>query len=160
AKGGAQQLNSDRQRLLTAGETARQTDARQPRDVARDGEDVGKVHAQRVAGLFADLERGDGAGGREDDIALLKGPVEGALDQGADLERADVEAGAVSLREVVRPDHNAPLHLLAEPLRAALAEQLDDVLYRLTRAVPEVDAVVAGEVAAGLAGGDHVVRCD
>ena len=86
--------------------------------------------------------------------------VEVLLDQPADFERIDVEPGPVALRQVVRPDHNAALDFGAEALGAAPAVQLDDVADRLLRAVAEVDAVVAGEVAAGLARGDDVIRGD
>ena len=69
------------------GEAAGQRHAGQPGEVAADGEDVGEVHGQRVAGLLAQAEGGGRRGGRDHQVDLLEGAGEVARDQRPDLLR-------------------------------------------------------------------------
>src|SRR5207248_2675207 len=90
AEGGAEELKAEGEGLVARGEAAGEADAGDGGDVARDGEDVAEVHLQRVAGLLAGLEGRGGARGAGDDVAPFERLVEVALDEGADLEGADV----------------------------------------------------------------------
>jgi len=58
------------------------------------------------------------------------------------------------------PYHDSALHFFAEAFGSALAKQLDDIFDRLLGTVTEMHTIVAGQVAAAFAGGDHVVRGD
>jgi hypothetical protein len=52
------------------------------------------------------------------------------------------------------------LDFFAEAFGAGFTEEFDDVFDGLGCAMAEVDAIVAGEIAAGFAGGDDVVGGD
>ena len=119
-EGAPDQLQPDRQPVPGV-QSGRHREARQRRQVAGDGVDVGQVHLQRVVDLLA---RAEGDGGRDragHHVAPLEGPVEVAADQRADLLGLQVVGVVVAGRERVGPEHDAPLDLGAEALVAGLA---------------------------------------
>jgi hypothetical protein len=100
-----------------------------------------------------------GAVGPEDHIALRERAGEVARDQAADLLRLQVVGVVVAVREHVRADEDAPLHLGAEAFGAGAAVHVDQVAGIL-RAVAVAHAVEARQVRGRLRRRDHVVAGD
>ncbi len=155
-EGAPHQLQPDRQ---APGQPAGHREAGQGRQVAGDGEDVGQVHLQRVAGLLAQPEGRARRHRPGHHVAALEGGVEVAPDQGADLLGPQVVGVVVAGAERVGAQHDAPLDLGAEPLLPALGVEL--LQAGDPRGPPaEAHAVVARQVGRGLGGGDEVVGGD
>src|ERR1035441_5439525 len=117
----AQKLQADWQAWLSPGKAARHHQPADARQVAGDGENIHKVHLQRVLGLRADLEGGSGRGRANDGIHLLERLQEVVADQGADLLGAEVIGVVVAAAKDIGAQDNAPLHFRAEALPARLA---------------------------------------
>ena len=89
-------------------------------------------------------------------IPLPEDGVEVALDERPHLLRLQVVGVVVAGREGVRAEHDPPLHL--GPEAAAARGEVVREHVAVAHGVPVADAVVAGEVGAGLGRGDDVVR--
>ncbi len=124
--------------------------------VRGDGADVVHVHRHRVVGLRAEGERRGGRGRRQQQVELLVGGVEVVGDQPSDLLGGAVVRVVVARRERVGAEHDAALHLVAEPGRPRGVVHLG----RRRRVDPETEphAVVARQVRAGLGRREDVVR--
>ena len=77
------ELHADRQSALA--DSAGQAHSGQSGQVDVDGEDVAQIHLDRIVGLLADLEGGEGRGRRHQEVDFLEGVLEITADQGANL---------------------------------------------------------------------------
>ena len=115
----AHQLHADRQVLRVKPD--RESQPRHARQVGRQGEDILKVHGQRVIAVLADLEGGGGRHRRGDRIHRGEGRIEICPDQGAHFLRLPVIGVVIAGRKRVGAQHDAPLDLGAKapPARSA-----------------------------------------
>ena len=138
------------------GEAAGDGDAGVAGEVGGDGEDVGEVHFQRVAGALAGFEGGLGAGGADDGVDFLERFGEVAPDEGADFLGAEVVGVVVPAAEDVGAEDDAALDLGAEAFLAGAAVMVEEI-GGVLGAMAVADAVEAGEIGGGLGGGEDVI---
>ena len=151
------QLDADRQSLLV--KAAGHTDRRQAGHIGWNGEQVGQVHGQGILTVGPEAEGGAGGGGRQQHIHAGEGPLKIAADQAAHLLGLLVISIHIARREGVGADQDAALHLIAKTLGPAAGGHLRQTAAGLG-AIAILNAVVAGQVGAGLRRGDHVVGGD
>ena len=156
----AGQLQADRQAIRR--EPARHADRRQAGQVGADREHVGQIHLQRIVGALAEPERRRRTRRHRDRVHVGgERDVVVAADQRPHLLRLQVVGLVVARAQHVGAEHDAALHLGAEVLAAgAVVERRQIVARRELRARRVADAVVAGQVRAGLGGRHQVVDRD
>ena len=138
------------------GEAAGQRERGQAGEVRGHGEDVLEVHLQRVARLLAEAKGRRRRRGRRDRVARLEGALEVAADERPHLLRAQVVRVVVAGGERERAEDDAALDLGPEA-RVACPPVHRAQVGVSAFATAVAHAVVAGEVARGLGGGDEVV---
>ena len=152
-----QYLHPDRQSF--GGCAARNAHARNARQAAGDGVDVGEVHGDRVVHLLPQLESREGRNRRHDRIHLLKRVREIARDQRAHLLRLQIVRVVIAVAKHVSAQHDAPFAFGAEALAARVAVHVRKRL-RVRRAVRITYAIVPRQVRAGFSRRDDVIARD
>ena len=149
---------SDRQAVLR-GQAARHRDGRVPGQVGRDRAQVRRGHRHRVVGPLTEREGGGRRGRRDQHVDLAERRVEVTGDERADLLRLAVVGVVEPAGQGVGAEHDAPLHLGAEP---GFAGQRHDLLGAVGAVVSDAQAVAhgvePGQVRGAFARRDQVVR--
>ena len=120
------------------------------------GVNVAQVHLERIAQTLPQLG-GDGGGHRsQQQIIFPEGLVKGLLDDGLDLQGFLIIGVIVAGGQHEGAQQDAPLHLPAKALGAGLAVEVGQILI-VTGPPAVFHAVEAGQVGAGLSGGDDII---
>src|SRR3990167_5710420 len=130
---------------------ARNGEPGEPGQVGGDGEDVRKVHLERILSFLPDFEGCCRRGRRDDGVACFESVFKVFFDQGSHFLRLQVVSVVVAGRQGVGAEHDAPLHLRSEPLLSGLHVGPAEVCSRNAQTV--LHAVVAGEIRAGFSRG-------
>ena len=141
------------------GISARYAHARNSRQAPGNRINVREVHGQRVVHLLAELEGGEGRDRGHNGIHLLKRIRKIARDQGAHFLRFQVVRIIVSRTQHISAQHDAALTLGSEPLAACVAIHIGERVAG-RRAESVSNAIVAGQIGAGLGGRDDVITGD
>ena len=144
---------------IEVGAAAGDGDAGDAGEVGGDGENVGEVFLERIAGNTADFPRGCGGDRGEDGIDFFEGGLEIPADEGADFLGSRVVGVVVAGCEDVGAEDDAALDLGAEALLAGFLIEIKDV-SGIGGAVAVADAVEAGQVRRRFRRGDDVVGGD
>ena len=153
AKGWSHELHTHRQAVVAGAK--RHRDGGMAGQIGRDGAHVVEVHGQRI-GLGPEGERRGGRGGRQQHVHRLVGGSKIPGDEGTDPLGLAVVGVVVARRQGVGAQHDATLHLGAEPGSTGGGHHLGG--GGRIHPQPEAHAVVAGQVAGGLGRGNEVVR--
>src|SRR5205807_6028524 len=126
----ADELKPERQTF--GRQAARNGNSGQARQVDRHREHVVEIHLDWIApALLADAEGSRRCRRREYGVnARGKDLLEIALDQRADLLRAQVIGVVIAGREHIRADHDAAAHLVAEAGRTRVLVHVGDIAPR------------------------------
>ena len=125
------------------------------RQVGGNGANVVHVHRHRVVHLGPQVESRRRGRGPQQHVEALVGPVERLHHQRAHPLRLGVVRVVVTGRQRIRPEHDAPLDLGAEPGRAGGGVHGGHVVA--VHSQPVAHAVVAGQVRRRLGGRNEVV---
>src|SRR6185312_7689819 len=112
------QTNWELLRIFATGQAQR----RNAREVGRNGEDVIKIHLQRVGSLLAQLKRGRNRYGARDEIHLLESAIEILLDESAHLAGAMVVGFGVARGKRERAQNDPAFDLRTETRAYFLVE--------------------------------------
>ena len=129
---------------------------RQAGNVGRQGVDVHQVHLQRVVHPFPDGEGGYRGHRRRQGVNPLKNAGKILPDEGTGLLRLPIVSVIVAGRKGKSPQHNAPLHLGAEPVLPGAFHRRPHIALALV-GITVLDAIVARQVGGAFGGGDDVV---
>ncbi len=151
----ADQLQAERQSLRVLARGYR--NARQPRHVHGDGEDVVQIHLDRIGATFlADAKRRRRRRRCQHRVhALGETILEVFLDQGAHLLRPQIISIVIAGRKHIGADHDAAANLGAKAFGAGVLIHLADRAAVDPQAVAH--AVIAREVRRGFRGCDDVI---
>ena len=132
--------------------------ARKPRHVDGDGEDIVEIHLHRVGVhfLIGDAEGCRRGCRRQDGVdTLSEGILEILLDQRAHLLGLEVVGIVIACRQHIGADHDAALDLGTETGSAGVLVHFDDVPAVYPQAVAHT--VIARQVRGGFGGRDDVI---
>src|SRR5271165_1484835 len=134
-------------------------DPADPRHICGQGENVGQIHAQRIACAFTEFERRGRRRRANNCINLLKGSRKVLTDQGTNLLGPQIISIIITRAQYVGAQNDATFDLGAETLFSRSAVVVKKTAHLLSaKAVSH--SVESGEVRRSLGGGDNIIRSE
>src|SRR6266403_3934910 len=111
------------------GEAARHTDSTNSGEIRGAGEDIRKIHLQRIVHAFAEFERRHRGSRRNQYVHFLERLGKIPADQLADFLRAQIISVVVTGTQNVSAENDAPFHFRAETFVASTAIKIEHVSW-------------------------------